>query len=78
MERYEDCLYLIRAGAITTSRRMEDKADVKSYYPAGHLLRNTAPLGVEPDAATFRAVSRTEVIRIDGAAFRRLTNARGE
>ena len=75
MEGSEDCLYLIRAGAITTSRRMEGKADVMSYYPAGHLLRKTAPLGAEPDVATFRAVSDTKVIRIDGAAFRKLTNA---
>lgn len=69
-------VYLIRSGSVTVSKKIEGREVVLSYEPAGHIIGEMALLRNVPRTATVKAAIATEAIRIDGAAFQRLLDAR--
>ncbi|MSO88748.1 MAG: cyclic nucleotide-binding domain-containing protein [Rhodospirillaceae bacterium] len=67
-----DNVYLIRSGSVTVSRNLGGRDVVLSYVPAGHYVGEMALLTKSPRTATVRAAVATEVIKLDGGAFRDL------
>ena len=65
-------LYLIRSGSMVVEKRIGGKPVFLSYVPAGSYSGEMALIDGAPRSATVRAAIRSEVIRFDGAAFRRL------
>jgi CRP-like cAMP-binding protein/thioredoxin reductase/Fe-S-cluster-containing hydrogenase component 2 len=68
----DDAVYIIRSGSVTVSKRIGGKDVVLAYKPAGHYVGEMALLRNTPRSATVAAAVATEVIVLDGAAFREL------
>jgi CRP-like cAMP-binding protein/thioredoxin reductase len=68
----DDSVYLIRAGAVTVSRKLNGREIVLSYIAAGNYVGEMALLTHGRRNATVKASVATEAIKLDSAAFRDL------
>lgn len=68
----DDCVYLLRKGSVTVSRRIAGKEIVLGYLPAGNYVGEMAFLTKQKRSATVRAAVAAEAIKIDSGAFRAL------
>ncbi|WP_328831714.1 cyclic nucleotide-binding domain-containing protein [Thermaurantiacus tibetensis] len=73
-----DDMFVIRRGSCTVEKRIGGRPVFLRYLPAGSYFGEMAVLDGTPRTATVRAAIRSELIRLDGAAFRRLFEARPE
>ncbi len=73
-----DALFVVRRGSCTVEKRIGGKPVFLSYLPAGSYFGEMAVLDGSPRTATVRAAIRSELIRLDGAAFRALFDAKPE
>jgi CRP-like cAMP-binding protein/thioredoxin reductase/Pyruvate/2-oxoacid:ferredoxin oxidoreductase delta subunit len=71
-----DCLHLIRSGSVTISRHVGGRDVVLAYVPAGKYVGEMALVSDAPRSATVKAAVFTETIRLEGAAFKALLEAR--
>jgi CRP-like cAMP-binding protein/thioredoxin reductase/ferredoxin-like protein FixX len=65
-------LFVIRSGSMVVEKMVGRKPVFLSYLPAGSYVGEMALLDDQPRTATVRAAIKSEVIRIDGHAFRAL------
>jgi len=65
-------IYVIRQGSMVVEKSIGGRPVFLSYLPAGSYVGEMALIDGGPRTATVRAAIKSEVIRIDGAAFRRL------
>jgi len=65
-------IFVIRQGSMVVEKRIGGKPIFLSYLPAGSYVGEMALLEGGRRTATVRAAIKSEVIRIDGEAFRRL------
>ena len=65
-------IFVIRQGSMVVEKNVGGKPVFLSYLPAGSYVGEMAVLGDGRRTATVRAAIKSEVIRLDGAAFRRL------
>jgi cGMP-dependent protein kinase 2 len=65
-------IYVIRQGSMVVSKQVGGKPVFLSYLPAGSYVGEMALLDGGRRTATVRAAIKSEVIRLDGLAFRRL------
>ncbi len=65
-------IYVIRQGSMVVEKNVGGKPVFLSYLPAGSYVGEMALLDAGRRTATVRAAIKSEVIRIDGEAFRRL------
>ena len=65
-------IYVIRSGSMTVEKKIGGRPVFLSYLPAGSYFGEMAVIDEQPRSATVRAAIRSELIRIDGAAFARL------
>lgn len=65
-------LFVIRSGSMVVEKRIGGKPVFLSYLPAGSYVGEMALIDGGRRTATVRAAIKSEVIRIDGAAFRAL------
>ena len=69
-------IYFVRSGSLSISRFTDGREAVINVSPAGSLVGEMALLYNRPRAATVTASIDTEVLRIDGAAFKPFLDAR--
>ncbi len=67
-----DDVFLVRSGSMMVSKDVGGKEIVKAYVPAGNYVGEMSLLNDQPRSATVKAAIKTEAIKIDAAAFRRL------
>ena len=65
-------LFVIPLGSMVVEKHIGGKPVFLSYIPAGSYFGEMALIDGRPHAATVRAAIRSEVVRFDGDAFRRL------
>ncbi|HEX4737434.1 MAG TPA: cyclic nucleotide-binding domain-containing protein [Allosphingosinicella sp.] len=65
-------IYVIRQGSMVVEKNVGGKPVFLSYLPAGSYVGEMALLDGGRRTATVRAAIKSEVIKLDGAAFRRL------
>ncbi|MFA5967803.1 MAG: cyclic nucleotide-binding domain-containing protein [Sphingomonas sp.] len=65
-------IYVIRRGSMIVEKQVGGKPVFLSYLPAGSYVGEMALIGGGRRTATVKAAIKSEVIRLDGAAFRRL------
>ncbi len=65
-------IYVIRQGSMVVEKNVGGKPVFLSYLPAGSYVGEMALIDGGPRTATVRAAIKSEVIRLDGDAFRRL------
>lgn len=68
----DNAVYVIRSGSVTVSRQIGGKEMVLSYVPAGHYVGEMALVRNMPRGATVTTAVKSEIIKLDGEAFRRL------
>jgi cGMP-dependent protein kinase 2 len=71
-----DDIYVIRLGSMIVEKNVGGKPVFLSYLPAGSYVGEMALIGGGKRTATVRAAIKSEVIRLDGTAFRRLLDAK--
>jgi CRP-like cAMP-binding protein/thioredoxin reductase/Fe-S-cluster-containing hydrogenase component 2 len=69
-------IFVIRQGSMVVEKAIGGKPVFLSYLPAGSYVGEMALLEGGRRSATVRAAIKSEVIRIDGDAFRRLLDSR--
>lgn len=69
-------IFVIRVGSMIVEKKVGGKNVFLSYLPAGSYVGEMALIAGGRRTATVRATVKSEVIRIDGAAFRRVMDAR--
>lgn len=69
-------IFVIRVGSMIVEKEIGGKRVFLSYLPAGSYVGEMALLDDSPRNATVRAAIKSEVIEIDGEAFRRVLEAR--
>ncbi len=69
-------IYVIRVGSMIVEKKVGGKPVFLSYLPAGSYVGEMALIGGGKRTATVKAAVKSEVIRLPGAAFRRLLEAR--
>lgn len=65
-------LFVIRSGSMVVEKMVGRKPVFLSYLPAGSYVGEMAVLDDTPRTATVRAAIKSEVIKVDGHAFRAL------
>jgi CRP-like cAMP-binding protein len=65
-------IYVIRSGSMVVEKMIGGKPVFLSYLPCSTYFGEMALIDGRPRSATVRAAIKSEVIRIDGDAFRRL------
>lgn len=65
-------MHLLRVGSVTISRDIGGRDVVLSYLAAGNYVGEMALLSDAPRSATVRAAVKTETVRLEGKAFKRL------
>src|SRR3954468_15774767 len=75
-ENYD--IFVIRQGSMVVEKDIGGKPVFLSYLPAGSYVGEMALIDRGRRTATVRAAIKSEVIRIDGAAFRRLLERKPE
>jgi len=71
-------LYIIRAGSMIVEKEIGGKPVFMRYLPAGSYVGEMAMIDGSPRTATVRAAIKSEVVRLDGEAFRRLLDRKPE
>ncbi len=71
-----DELFVIRQGSMIVEKQVGGKPVFLRYLPAGSYVGEMAVLGDRKRSATVRAAIKSEVVRLNGAAFRDLLAAR--
>ena len=71
-------IYVIRSGSMVVEKSIGRKPVFLSYLPAGSYVGEMALFDDVPRIATVRAAIKSEVIRIDGKAFRALLAGKPE
>ncbi len=71
-------LYIIRAGSMIVEKEIGGKPVFLRYLPAGSYVGEMAMIDGSPRTATVRAAIKSEVVRLDGEAFRRLLDRKPE
>lgn len=71
-----DELYVIRQGSMIIEKQVGGKPVFLRYLPAGSYVGEMAVLGDRKRSATVRAAIKSEVVKLSGAAFRDLLDAR--
>jgi CRP-like cAMP-binding protein/Fe-S-cluster-containing hydrogenase component 2/thioredoxin reductase len=69
-------IYVIRVGSMIVEKNVGGKPVFLSYLPAGSYVGEMALIGGGRRTATVKAAVKSEVIRLPGAAFRRLLEAK--
>lgn len=69
-------IYVIRVGSMIVEKNVGGKPVFLSYLPAGSYVGEMALIGGGKRTATVKAAVKSEVIRLPGAAFRRLMDAK--
>ena len=69
-------VYVVRSGSMVVEKVIGGKPVFLSYLPANSYFGEMALVDDAPRSATVRAAIRSEVVRLDGAAFDRLLAAR--
>ncbi|MEO1167949.1 MAG: NAD(P)-binding domain-containing protein [Pseudomonadota bacterium] len=69
-------IFVIRSGSMVVEKSIGRKPVFLSYLPAGSYVGEMALIDKQPRAATVRAAIKSEVIRIDGHAFRALLESK--
>ena len=67
-----DDIFVIRSGSMVIEKQIGGKPIFMSYLPAGSYVGEMALLDQSRRTATVRAAIKSEVLRIDGTAFRAL------
>jgi cGMP-dependent protein kinase 2 len=76
-EGAEGCdVYVIRSGSMVVEKNIGGKPVFLSYLPAGAYVGEMAMIDGNRRTATVRAAIKSEVIKLDGAAFRALLDGR--
>jgi cGMP-dependent protein kinase 2 len=65
-------IYVIRVGSMVVEKNVGGKPVFLSYLPAGSYVGEMAVIDGKPRTATVRAAIKSEVIKLDGLAFKRL------
>ncbi len=68
----DDAVFVIRRGSCTVEKAIGGRPVFLNYLPAGSYFGEMAVLDGSPRTATVRAAIRSEVVRLEGAAFRAL------
>jgi len=68
----DDSVYVIRTGSVKASRKIGGREIVLNYVPAGHMVGEMALLRRAPRSATVTAAIKSEAIKLDGGAVRRV------
>ncbi|WP_439491394.1 cyclic nucleotide-binding domain-containing protein [Blastomonas fulva] len=71
-----DDIFIIRSGSMVVEKAIGGKPVFLSYVPAGSYVGEMAVIDGGPRTATVRAAVKSDVIRIPGAAFRPLLDAK--
>jgi CRP-like cAMP-binding protein/thioredoxin reductase/Fe-S-cluster-containing hydrogenase component 2 len=69
-------IYVIRTGSMVVEKAIGGKPVFLSYLPAGSYVGEMALIAGGRRTATVKAAIKSEVIRLDGAAFRRLLESK--
>ena len=69
-------IYVIRVGSMIVEKNVGGKPVFLSYLPAGSYVGEMALIAGGKRTATVKAAVKSEVIRLPGAAFRRLMDAK--
>ncbi len=69
-------IYVIRQGSMVVEKNIGNKPVFLSYLPAGSYVGEMALIDGGRRTATVRAAIKSEVIKLDGDAFRRLLDAK--
>ncbi len=67
-----DDIFVIRSGSMVVEKKINNKPVFLSYVPAGSYQGEMALIAGGKRTATVRAAIKSEVIRLEGAAFRQL------
>jgi CRP-like cAMP-binding protein/Fe-S-cluster-containing hydrogenase component 2/thioredoxin reductase len=65
-------IFVIRVGSMVVEKSIGGKPVFLSYLPAGSYVGEMAVIDGKPRTATVRAAIKSEVIKLDGVAFKRL------
>jgi cGMP-dependent protein kinase 2 len=71
-------IFVIRRGSMVVEKNVAGKPVFLSYLPAGSYVGEMALIGGGRRTATVRAAIKSEVIRLDGSAFKRLLDSKPE
>lgn len=71
-------VFVIRQGSMVVEKNIGGKPVFLSYLPAGSYVGEMAMIDRGKRSATVRAAIKSEVIRLDGEAFRRLLDGNAE
>jgi cGMP-dependent protein kinase 2 len=71
-----DDIFVIRTGSMIVEQTLAGKPVFLRYLPAGTYVGEMAVLGGGPRVATVKAAIKSEVVKVSGAAFRAILNAR--
>lgn len=70
-----DGLYMIRRGAVTISRRENDREIVSAYVSAGNYIGEMALVSHSPRTATVRAAAPAELVLLEASRFNAMLDA---
>ena len=73
-----DDIFIIRQGSMIVERKVAGKQVFLSYLPAGSYVGEMALIGNTRRTATVKAAVKSEVIKLDGAAFKALLEMKPE
>ncbi|KPF79178.1 oxidoreductase [alpha proteobacterium AAP81b] len=73
-----DDIFIIRSGSMVVEKLIAGKPVFLNYVPAGSYVGEMAVIDGGPRSATVRAAVKADVIRLEGAAFRALLDAKPE
>ncbi len=73
-----DDIFVIRSGSMVVEKQVGGKPVFMSYLPAGNYVGEMALLDGSRRTATVRAAINSEVVKLDGATFRALLEAKPE
>lgn len=71
-----DDIVIIRQGSMVVEKALGGKPVFLRYLPAGSYVGEMAVITGQPRNATVRASVKSEIVRVSGAAFRKLLSAR--
>ena len=73
-----DDIFIIRQGSMVVEKKVAGKQVFLSYLPAGSYVGEMALIGNTRRTATVKAAVKSEVIKLDGAAFKTLLEMKPE
>jgi cGMP-dependent protein kinase 2 len=73
-----DDIFVVRSGSMVVEKKINGKPVFLSYLPAGSYIGEMALIGGTKRTATVRAAIKSEVIRLEGYAFKQLLERKPE